>query len=135
MKDFFKSFFAALLALMVAGGLAVFLLFGLLAAIGSSGKPTVPGKAVLVFDLDTSLTDGERDPEPSEALGEVLRGGGSHSQALPAVIEALDRAAADSRITALFLTGNLQGAGPAHVPDRDEHRMLDRDVGFHRTAT
>lgn len=120
MKDFFKSFFAALLALMVAGGLAVFLLFGLLAAIGSSGKPTVPGKAVLVFDLDTSLTDGERDPEPSEALSEALRGGGSRSQALPAAIEALDRAAADSRITALFLTGNLQSAGPAQLRELRE---------------
>ena len=120
MKDFFKSFFATLLALMVAGGLAVILLFGLLAAIGSSGKPTVPGKAVLVFDLDTSLTDGERDPEPSEAISEVLRGGGSRSQALPAAIEALDRAAADSRITALFLTGNLQGAGPAQLRELRE---------------
>ncbi|BDU68839.1 signal peptide peptidase SppA [Geothrix oryzae] len=120
MKDFFKSFFAALLALMVAGGLAVFLFFGLLAAVGSSGKPTVPTKAVLIFDLDTSLSDGDRDPEPSEALSEALGGAGSHSQALPAAIEALDRAAADSRITALFLTGNLQGAGPAQLRELRE---------------
>lgn len=120
MKDFFKSFFAALLALVVAGGLAVVLLFGLLAAIGSSGKPTVPGKAVLVFDLDTSLSDGEREPEPSEALSEALRGGGSRTQALPAAIEALDRAASDSRITALFITGNLQGAGPAQLRELRE---------------
>ena len=50
MKSFFKSFFAALLALIVAGGFAFLLFFGLVAALGSSGKPTVPGKAVLVFD-------------------------------------------------------------------------------------
>jgi protease-4 len=115
MKSFFKSFFATLLALIVAGGLTFVLFIGLVAALGSSGKPSVPGKAVLVFDLGTSLTDGERDPEPGEALGEALGGGGGHSQALPAAIEALDRAAADSRITALFLTGNLQGAGPAQL--------------------
>lgn len=120
MKDFFKSFFAALLALLVAGGVAFLLFFGLLAAIGSSGKPTVPGKAVLVFDLDTNLSDGERDPEPSEALSEALGGGGGRSQALPAAIEALDRAASDSRITALFLTGNLQAAGPAQLRELRE---------------
>jgi protease-4 len=115
MKDFFKSFFATLLALVVAGGIATLLFFGLVAVLGASGKPTVPSKAVLVFDLDTSLTDAEREPEAGEALGEVLGGGGIHSQALPAVIEALDRAAGDARITALFLTGNLQGGGPAQL--------------------
>ena len=120
MKSFFKSFFAALLALIVAGGFAFLLFFGLVAALGSSGKPTVPGKAVLVFDLDTSLTDGERDPEPSEALNEALGGSGGHSQALPTVIEALDRAASDSRITALFITGNLQSAGPAQLRELRE---------------
>jgi len=120
MKDFFKSFFATLLALVVAGGLAFILFFGLLAAIGSSGKPTVPAKAVLVFDLDTSLTDGERDPEPGEALNEALGGGGGRSQALPELIEALDRAASDSRITALFLTGNLRAAGPAQLRELRE---------------
>ncbi len=120
MKAFFKSFFAALLALIVAGGLAFILLIGVVAALGSSGKPTVPSKAVLVFDLDTSLTDGERDPEPSEAISEVLGGGGARSQSLPAAIEALDHAAADPRITALFITGNLQGAGPAQLRELRE---------------
>jgi len=120
MKDFFKSFFATLLALMVAGGLAFVLFFGLLAVLGSSGKPTVPGKAVLVFDLDTSLSDGERDTEPGEALSEAMGGGGARSQVLPVAIEALDRAASDSRITALFLTGNLQGAGPAQLRELRE---------------
>ena len=115
MKDFFKSFFATLLALIVAGGLAFILCFALLAAIGSSGKPSVPSKAVLVFDLDTNLSDDDREPEPGEALREALNGGGSHSQPLPAAIEALDRAANDSRITALFLTGNLHAAGPAQL--------------------
>lgn len=115
MKSFFKSFFATLLALIVAGGLTLVLCIGLVAVLSSSGKPTVPGKAVLVFDLGTSLTDGERDLEPGEALSEAMGGEGGHSQALPVVIEALDRAAADSRITALYLTGNLLGAGPAQL--------------------
>jgi protease-4 len=120
MKDFFKSFFATILALIVVGGVAFVLFFGLLAVIGSSGKPTVPSKAVLVFDLDTSLTDGERDTDASEALGEALGGGGAHAQALPVVIEALDRAASDAHITGLFITGNLQSAGPAQLRELRE---------------
>ena len=120
MKSFFKSFFATLLALVVAGGLAFLLFIGVIAALGSSGKPSVPNKAVLIFDLDTSLSDAERDPEPGEALSEALSGGEKHTQSLPATIEALDRAASDARITALFITGNLQGAGPAQLKELRE---------------
>ncbi|GLH74062.1 signal peptide peptidase SppA [Geothrix limicola] len=120
MKGFFKSFFATLLALMVAGGMAFLLFFGLVAIIGASGKPTVPSRAVLVFDLDTNLTDGERESDPGEAIGDMLGGGGARSQALPAAIEALDRAASDPKISGLFLTGNLQGAGPAQLRELRE---------------
>ena len=120
MKDFFKTFFAALLALIVAGGVAFLLFIGVLAAIGASGKPSVPSKAVLVFDMDTSLTDADRTPEPAEALREAMGGGGAHTQALPAAIDAIDRAASDSRIAGLFLTGNLQSAGPAQLKELRE---------------
>ncbi|HJV48973.1 MAG TPA: signal peptide peptidase SppA [Geothrix sp.] len=120
MKGFFKSFFATLLALMVAGGLAFLLFFGLVAIIGASGKPSVPSRAVLVFDLDTNLTDGERESDAGEAIGEALGGGGARSQALPAAIEALDRAASDPKISGLFLTGNLQSAGPAQLRELRE---------------
>ena len=120
MKDFFKSFFATLLALAVAGGVAFVLLIGVVAAVGSSGKPTVPSKAVLVFDLDTSLVDADRDAEPGEALSEAIGGGSTHAQVLPAAIEALDRAAADPRITGLFLTGSLRAAGPAQLRELRE---------------
>jgi len=120
MKDFFKSFFATLLALMVVGGLALVGFFGLVAVMGASGKPSVPDKAVLVFNLGTSLSDGERDPDPGELLSEALNGGAGATQALPEIIEALDHAASDSRITALFLTGNLRAAGPAQLRELRE---------------
>ena len=120
MKDFFKTFFAALLALIVAGGVAFLIFIGVVAAIGSSSKPTVPSKAVLVFDMDTNLTDAEHNPEPAEAISEAMGGGGAHSQALPAAIDAIDRAATDNRIAGLFLTGNLQSAGPAQLKELRE---------------
>ncbi len=120
MKDFLKTFFAALLALLVAGGVGFLLFFGMLAALGSSAKPTVPSKAVLVFDLSTSLHDDDHDPEPGEALNEALMGGGGRGQSLPVAIAALDRAATDGRIAALFLTGNRQAAGPAQLRELRE---------------
>jgi protease-4 len=120
MKDFFKSFFATLLALMVAGGAVFVLFYGLVAVLSSSGKPSVPSRAVLVFDLDTSLVDGERDPEPGEALNEAFGSGGPHVQPLPQAIEALDHASNDSRIAGLFLTGNLHAAGPAQLRELRE---------------
>ena len=120
MKDFFKSFFATLLALIVVGGVAFVAFFGLMAIIGSSGKPTVPSKAVLVFELDTNLSDGEREVDSSELISEAMGGGGGRSQSLPAIIEALDRAADDSRITGLFITGSLQSAGPAQLRELRE---------------
>ncbi|MDE3034000.1 MAG: signal peptide peptidase SppA, partial [Acidobacteriota bacterium] len=120
MKDFFKTFFAALLALVVAGGLACVLFFGIVAAIGASNKPTVPRRAVLVFDLNTSLVDAPHDPDPSEALGMAFSGGITRNQSLPAAIDALDRAATDDRIAGLFLTGNLQSAGPAQLRELRE---------------
>ena len=120
MKDFFKSFIATVLALMVVGGFALVGFFGLMAVLGSSSRPTVPDRAVLVFNLGTSLTDGERDPEPGELLNEALNGGAGATQALPEIIEALDRAASDSHITALFLTGRLQAAGPAQLRELRE---------------
>ena len=143
MKDFFKSFFAALLALLLVGGGTVLLLFGVVAAIGSSSKPSVPNKAVLIFDLNTNLTDDERDPEPGEAIGEALSGGGNPSMALPATVEALDRAANDSRITALFLTGNLQGAGPAQLRElreaiqrfKEKKPVLAYNLGWSKSST
>ena len=120
MKIFFKAFFASLLALIVAGGLFFAVGLGLVAVMGASDKPTVPSKAVLVLDLDTSLSDAQRDPEPSEALSEALGGGGSHSQCLPTLTAALDRAGQDDRISGLFITGNLQGAGPAQLRELRE---------------
>lgn len=117
MKDFFKTFFAVLLALAVAGGVAFLLFFGVVAAIGASNRPTVPAKAVLVFDMNTSLTDADHNPGPAEAISQAISGGGVHTQALPAAIDAIDRAASDPRIACLFLTGNLQSAGPAQLKE------------------
>ncbi len=119
MRDFFKTFFASFLALGVFSGV-VFVLFVLvLAVMGSSAAPSVPSKAVLVMDMSGVIADADEDPDPSEALSTVLQGGGPRRIPFYATLRAVEKAAEDSRIAGVFLTGNLQG-GPAQLKELRE---------------
>lgn len=124
MKDFFKSLLASIVALGLFVGVGVFLFFGLLVLAGSSGKPTVPAKAVLVFDLSTNIPDSARDAGPGEVLRKALRDQDADGTPLAAIISALDRASTDRNISALYLTGHVQsvnyGAGPAALRELKE---------------
>ncbi|HET6329569.1 MAG TPA: signal peptide peptidase SppA [Holophagaceae bacterium] len=111
MKDFLKTFFAVVLGLCAFSGIAVALLFGFIAILGASAaKPEVPSKAVLVFDLGTNIPDHVRDDDPQAALQRAF-GHGPRELGLDDVLAALDRAADDDRIAAVYLTGNLQPQG------------------------
>ena len=121
MKDFFKSLFASLLALGLFSGLIFMFLIALAAAGGP--KVSVPNKAVLVFDLSTNIPDSARESGPGEALQQALSGR-ENATPLYDLIKALDRAAKDNRIAALYLTGNPQssgyGSGPAALKELKE---------------
>ncbi|HZU53408.1 MAG TPA: signal peptide peptidase SppA [Holophagaceae bacterium] len=111
MKDFFKTFSAVVLGLCFFSGLAVALVFGFIALVGASAaKPEVPAKAVLVFDLGTNIPDHVREDDPQAALQRVL-GRGSRELGLDDVLAALNHAADDDRVAAVYLTGNLQPQG------------------------
>ncbi len=121
MKDFFKHLFASLLALVIFSG-GFFVLFMILAA-ASGSKTVVPAKAVLIFDLSTNIPDSVRDDDPGEALQQALSGREAATP-LYSLIKALDRAATDNRIAALYLTGNPEstgyGSGPAALKELKE---------------
>ncbi len=121
MKDFFKHLFASLLALVIFSG-SFFILFIAIAAAGGS-KTVVPEKAVLVFDLSTNIPDSVHDAAPGEALRQALSGR-ENATPLYTLIKALDRAATDKRIAALYLTGNPEptgyGSGPAALKELKE---------------
>lgn len=115
MRDFFKSLFASLTALTLFTGAAFVLMLVLLAAAGASSKPVVPAKTVVVLNLDGTLVEEVEDPNPSEALGAALNGTGGRRFALGDLLEGLQAAAKDDRVAGLYLTGNLQGGGPAQL--------------------
>ncbi|MBS1766141.1 MAG: signal peptide peptidase SppA [Acidobacteria bacterium] len=112
MKEFFKTFFAVVLGLAVFSVAACFIGFAFLAALGSasSNKPEVPQKAVLVFDLGANIPDHVDESDPQVALQKAL-GKGPRELELDGVLNALDQAASDDRIAAVYLTGNLQPQG------------------------
>ncbi len=93
-------------ALCAIGGLAVFgiLLIVAAALLGSCGHK-IADKSVLVFDLDTQVTDRPVD-ESARALARLL-GRGNPALQLRAATTALHEAARDKRISGLYLHGNL----------------------------
>lgn len=120
MRDFFKSFFASILALTVFSVVAGVLFIVVIASLGASSRPTVPSKAVLVLDMSGVLSEAEEDPDPSEALSTAIQGGGPRRIPLFPTLSALERAADDAHIAGVFLTGNLQGGGPAPLKELRE---------------
>jgi len=111
MKNFFSSFFATLLALLVFVGGACFLGLVLLAAMAASGnKPvTVEKGSYLVLNMAVNLQDA---PEQNEDLADFMEaigdGSGPRPLQLRAAVRAIAAAAADDAIAGLFLTGNFR---------------------------
>jgi protease-4 len=109
MKDFFRSFFACMLALFITAAMAgvfVLVLFGMLAA---AGAPTanVPSGSVLVFDMSANIADAPSQGSSDELVAEITGGGGPRRLELRKVIDAIDAAATDERIKAIFLEGSF----------------------------
>jgi len=81
-----------------------------------SGKPAVAARSVLILNLSTSFQEAVQDASPAGMIQRVV--GGSEEPALPlaGVLQALDRASHDKAISALYLTGNVQGQGYGSGP-------------------
>ncbi|MEY3921183.1 MAG: signal peptide peptidase SppA, partial [Bacteroidota bacterium] len=67
MKNFFKTFFASFLALVVFFGLIFVISFGLAAALIATEKNEVGSNAVLVIDLTKELKEQEME-DPFQSL-------------------------------------------------------------------
>ncbi|MCL1893049.1 MAG: signal peptide peptidase SppA [Holophagaceae bacterium] len=112
MKTFLQSFLGSLLAvvLALAGFFAFFMI--LVASMGPK-PPVVPSKAVLILNLNRDLLDGNSEDDPAVAIQKAIGGDLSQDTPLPMLIQALDKASDDPKISGLFITGNLRGGGAA----------------------
>ena len=64
--------------------------------------------SVLVLDLSVNICDSPRDLKPIDLIRENLNGPSAPSLVLKTLVEGLNRAAEDERISALFLHGSLE---------------------------
>jgi protease IV len=107
MQGFFKSFFAALLALVVFGVMAVLITMGIAGSLLSPSKPEVGGKAVLMLDLGQSFKEQTQDNPLSDL-------GSDDQYDVPGVydvVRLLRYAKGDSAIKGVFVKCNSDANG------------------------
>jgi len=102
MRGFFKTFFAALLALVAFSIVILFVVFTFIAGILSPAKPTIGGKAVLVVDLGRSYKEQMVDNPLSDL-------GGDDEYDVPGlydVVRLIRHAKTDTAIKGIYLKCN-----------------------------
>ncbi len=109
MKGFFKTVLATLVAL------ALFLVIGvaLLGVVLSSGQgtPVVKEKTLLTLDLSIPIVDKPPREDFGLVLDQALNQRHQGVQVLRELVTALDRGAADDRISGLFIKGQVARSG------------------------
>ena len=105
MKNFFKSFFASLLALVVFFGLIFLLFFGIAGAFIASDKPKLESNAVLVIDLTQELKEQVAE-DPLQGLT-----GDEQNPDFLTSLQLINHAASDTAIKGIYLVakGNANG--------------------------
>jgi len=112
MRQFLKQTVASTIGSMVGFFLFITLgtsglIFVLFASVSDEESPTIKDKSVLVFDLSTQV----RDSKPAANLAQAFSGKKQDIITLRKVLQSIDKAAKDDRITALFLDGR-RGSSP-----------------------
>jgi protease IV len=124
MRDFLKYVFASFVGLLLFSTLSVGALFVLLVfiAVGSrDADPLVEENSILVFDLSLDITDADPATNPTDFLNDAFSGGGPVPISLRTVLDTLDEAATDDRISGILLQGAIatdgQGSGYATLTE------------------
>jgi len=106
MNTFFKVFFGCLLAIVVAGFLAIMIIIGMAASLTASEKPVVQDKSILYIDLSQPVVEQGREEDLNLNTFSLDKIAGLHD-----MIEAVRYAIGDSSIKALYLLarGNSMG--------------------------
>lgn len=131
MRDFLKYTFASLL-----GSLLGFVLFSTLGIVGlmsiiiaattSDSSPKVEDKSVLVYDLSLKITDSKPISTTGEVIQQALSDDAGESITLREVLDALDKATKDSRITAIYLQGSTSDTKNGFAILKEVRSALER---------
>ncbi|RME68747.1 MAG: signal peptide peptidase SppA [Verrucomicrobia bacterium] len=129
MKEFFRTLFACLVALFLAGAMWMFMFFVVLGTVLSleEPRPEVPDGAVLVFDTTVNLVD-KPVAEDEQMLSMLFDSGEPSRMQLRQVVDAIDAAAKDDRISAILLHGNFMpmDLGTGYPSIIEVRRALER---------
>ncbi len=113
MKEFFKMFFATLLAMavVVVGGAVVLVVgVGALSSM-SKPKPVVVEDSVLVFNMSGNIQDSPVSQSEQEVINQVLGQDSPQRYALRDVLSSIRLAAEDEDIKGLYIKGQFQPSG------------------------
>ena len=107
MKTFFKTFFAAFLALIVFFLLTIGVLIAIASGLSNDPKPTVGKNAVLVIDLSNDINEQAEQNELAELFGNANSG----KPGLYDIVRMLHHAKTDTSIKALYIKAgsNING--------------------------
>ncbi|MGK0238641.1 MAG: protease-4, partial [Candidatus Pelagisphaera sp.] len=110
MKEFIKMFFASLaaMAMVCFGGFILMVIFVGVVSTFQTPEPVVEKGSVLVFDMSANIQDRPVSMTQEQFIGDVLGRGGVPNYSLRALLNAIESAADDTRIEALYLKGSLQ---------------------------
>lgn len=107
MRDFLKQILATILGLFIFMGISVgsLLLLVIVASVTSrDSSPTVKDRSIMVFDVSQTITDAPASSSTREVLSGALSGNDlDDTIALRTVLNTIDAAAKDKRITGLYL--------------------------------
>ncbi|GAB4376056.1 MAG: signal peptide peptidase SppA [Elainellaceae cyanobacterium] len=111
MRDFLKSILATLIGLGLFTSLgAIGLLILLVSIVASTAEtgPQVEQDSILTFDLSQEILDAAPSATPGEVIGALAAGNElARPMSLRSVLNALEQAAKDDRIVALYLRGSV----------------------------
>ena len=112
MKDFFRTFFACLLALAFTAAMAGVFMLVVFAVFAAAGTPTaeVPSGSVMVFGMSANIADAPSQGSSDELIAELTGSGGPRRLELRKVIDAIEAAATDDRIKAIYIEGSFEPA-------------------------
>ncbi len=133
MRDFLKQTFATVTGIFLflfLSGLGLTVLLVAITAAAREASSRVEKDSVLTFDLQQEITDANPSSNPGEALGQAISGTSPRNTiALRTVLETLDQAAKDDRITGLYLSGNGSGTGLATLQEVRQALQKFRESG------